>query len=59
MCRIAGIISSRLRQDVNGSIDAICNGELGKAINPDGLVELENALSDYLITPVTELTRRI
>lgn len=40
--------------NVDGSVDAIRYGELGKAINPDGLAELEKALSDYLSTPVPE-----
>jgi len=44
--------------NVDGSIDAICHGELGKAINPDDLGELESALSDYLKAPLTEENRK-
>jgi glycosyltransferase involved in cell wall biosynthesis len=40
--------------NVDGSVDAIRDGELGTAINPDGLAELEKALSDYLTTPLPE-----
>ncbi|MCR8560200.1 glycosyltransferase family 4 protein [Mucilaginibacter sp. BJC16-A38] len=42
----------------DGSIDAICNGELGKAINVDNLNELENAITDYLESPVTAKDRK-
>lgn len=42
----------------DGSIDAIWNGELGKAINPDDLAGLENAITDYLNTPLTEDIRQ-
>jgi phosphatidyl-myo-inositol dimannoside synthase len=44
--------------NVDGSIDAICNGKLGKAINPDDLSALENALIDYLEAPLTEIKRQ-
>ena len=43
--------------NVDGSVDAIRDGELGTAINPDGLAELEKALSDYLSTPMPESRR--
>jgi phosphatidylinositol alpha-1,6-mannosyltransferase len=42
----------------DGSIDAIWNGELGKAINPDDLTSLESAITDYLTTPSTEDIRQ-
>jgi phosphatidylinositol alpha-1,6-mannosyltransferase len=42
----------------DGSIDAICNGALGKAINADDLMELENAITEYLQTPLTEERRK-
>jgi len=42
----------------DGSIDAICNGALGKAINPDDLSELEGAITDYLKAPLTATTRQ-
>ncbi len=45
--------------NADGSIDAICNGELGKAINPDDLDELENTLLDFLKAPITESTRKL
>jgi len=44
--------------NVDGSTDAICHGKLGKAVNPDDLTELENALTDYLKTGFTEGTRK-
>ena len=44
--------------NVDGSVDAIRDGELGTAINPDGLAELEKALTDYLTTPLPEGKRR-
>jgi len=43
--------------NVDGSVDAIRDGELGTAINPDGLAELEKALSDYLSNPLPEAKR--
>jgi phosphatidylinositol alpha-1,6-mannosyltransferase len=39
--------------NVDGSMDAIRNGELGKAVNPDDLDELENTLTSYLKQPIT------
>ncbi len=39
--------------NVDGSLDAIKNGELGQAINPDDLTELENALAAYLNKSLT------
>ncbi|WP_295672686.1 glycosyltransferase family 4 protein [uncultured Mucilaginibacter sp.] len=44
--------------NVDGSVDAICNGELGKAINPDDLAELENALTDFIKTASTKEARK-
>jgi len=44
--------------NVDGSLDAIRNGELGKAINPDDLVALEEAITGYLIPPVNITTRQ-
>jgi phosphatidyl-myo-inositol dimannoside synthase len=38
--------------NVDGSTDAIRDGELGRAVNPDGLSELEEALVDYLNSPL-------
>jgi glycosyltransferase involved in cell wall biosynthesis len=40
--------------DSDGSIDAIRNGKLGKAINPDDLKELEAAVTESLKNPLTE-----
>ncbi len=40
--------------NVDGSVDAIRDGELGTAINPDGLAELESALSEYLSNPLPD-----
>jgi phosphatidyl-myo-inositol dimannoside synthase len=42
----------------DGSIDAIRNGELGKAINPDDLTALESAITDNLKTPLTDEIRQ-
>lgn len=42
----------------DGSIDAIYNGELGTAINPDDLTELENTITRYLENPLTVSERR-
>jgi phosphatidylinositol alpha-1,6-mannosyltransferase len=39
--------------NADGSNDAIRNGELGKAINVDNLTELEQAITDNLINPLT------
>ncbi|HEY8782068.1 MAG TPA: glycosyltransferase family 4 protein [Mucilaginibacter sp.] len=44
--------------NLDGSVDAICNGELGKAINPDNLDELECAITKYLETPFSEKDRQ-
>jgi len=44
--------------NVDGSVDAICNGELGRPINPDDLAELEKALIDYLKSPLTKTKRQ-
>jgi glycosyltransferase involved in cell wall biosynthesis len=38
--------------NADGSIDAICNGELGKAIDPDDLAGLYNGITEYLATPL-------
>ncbi|MBC7401146.1 MAG: glycosyltransferase family 4 protein [Mucilaginibacter sp.] len=38
--------------NVDGSLDAIKNGELGKAVNPDDLEELEHTLAEYLKNPL-------
>jgi len=42
----------------DGSIDAICNGALGTAINVDDLAELETAIAGNLKTPLTENKRQ-
>ena len=44
--------------NADGSIDAIYNGELGKAINADNLDELKEAIIEYLKTPLTEARRK-
>lgn len=44
--------------NIDGSIDAIKNGELGKAINPENLTELENAVTAHLKEPLTETMRQ-
>ncbi|HWZ36318.1 MAG TPA: glycosyltransferase family 4 protein, partial [Mucilaginibacter sp.] len=44
--------------NVDGSLDAIRNGELGTAVNPDDLTELKNTLSKYLQTPLTPVIRK-
>jgi phosphatidylinositol alpha-1,6-mannosyltransferase len=38
--------------NVDGSIDAIRDGELGRAVNPEGLAELEEAITEYFETPL-------
>ncbi|MDP9077343.1 MAG: glycosyltransferase family 4 protein [Bacteroidota bacterium] len=43
--------------NADGSVDAICNGELGTAINADDLDELENAITSYLTTQLTSKKR--
>ncbi|HEY2581884.1 MAG TPA: glycosyltransferase family 4 protein [Mucilaginibacter sp.] len=42
----------------DGSVDAICNGKLGKAIDPDDLNELEAAITERLKVPLTETKRK-
>lgn len=42
----------------DGSIDAIYNGELGKAINVDDLIELEKTITEYLQAPLTGKKRQ-
>jgi phosphatidylinositol alpha-1,6-mannosyltransferase len=44
--------------NVDGSLDAIKNGELGQAINPDDLTELENTLTIYLNKSLTTAERK-
>ena len=44
--------------NVDGSIDAIKNGLLGRAINPNNLAELENALTEELQKPLIEIMRK-
>ncbi|MDB4926952.1 glycosyltransferase family 4 protein [Mucilaginibacter sp.] len=44
--------------NVDGSLDAIRNGELGRAINPDDLIELENALATDLNRSLTIAERK-
>jgi phosphatidylinositol alpha-1,6-mannosyltransferase len=44
--------------NADGSIDAIRNGELGKAINVDELDDLERAITQSLTTPLTADIRR-
>jgi len=44
--------------NVDGSLDAIRNGELGTAVNPDDLTELKNTLSKYLKNPLTPVIRQ-
>jgi glycosyltransferase involved in cell wall biosynthesis len=43
--------------NADGSIDAIRNGELGKAINADDPVQLYNCITGYLETPLTPAKR--
>jgi phosphatidylinositol alpha-1,6-mannosyltransferase len=43
--------------NADGSIDAIRNGELGKAIDVDNLAELEQAITENLKTPLTSEKR--
>ena len=43
--------------NVDGSVDAIRGGELGRAVNPDDLNELEEAIVAYLETPLPLLRR--
>lgn len=44
--------------NADGSTDAIQDGQLGKAINPDNLTSLETAITEYLTTPLTEHKRQ-
>jgi glycosyltransferase involved in cell wall biosynthesis len=44
--------------NADGSIDAIRNGELGKAIDADDPIELHNCIIDYLATPLTAAKRK-
>jgi phosphatidylinositol alpha-1,6-mannosyltransferase len=44
--------------NADGSIDAIRNGELGKAIDVENLEALENAITENLQTPLTVKTRQ-
>ena len=43
--------------NVDGSVDDIRDGQLGRAVNPDDLEELEEAIVDYLETPLPLLRR--
>jgi phosphatidylinositol alpha-1,6-mannosyltransferase len=44
--------------NVDGSIDAIKNGELGRAVNPDDLIELKHTLATYLQKTLTIESRK-
>ena len=44
--------------NVDGSMDAIRNGELGKAVNPDDLDEIQSTIEAYLQTPLTVADRQ-
>ena len=44
--------------NADGSIDAIRNGELGKAIDPDDEAGLYNGITEYLATPLTTAKRK-
>lgn len=44
--------------NADGSIDAIRNGELGKAIDADDLDELEKTITGCLAIPLTEIRRQ-
>jgi len=44
--------------NADGSVDAIRNGELGKAIDVENLVALEDAITENLQTPLTVKTRQ-
>jgi phosphatidyl-myo-inositol dimannoside synthase len=43
--------------NVDGSVDAIRNGELGKAVGPDDLIALGSAITEYLENPPTTTSR--
>jgi phosphatidylinositol alpha-1,6-mannosyltransferase len=42
----------------DGSLDAICNGELGTAIDADDLQQLEQTITGYLNEPLTNVVRQ-
>ncbi|MFI5157917.1 MAG: glycosyltransferase family 4 protein [Sphingobacteriales bacterium] len=42
----------------DGSVDAVRNGELGSAINVDSADELEAAITQHLVTPLTKEKRK-
>lgn len=44
--------------NADGSVDAIRNGELGKAIDTDNLTELHNCITEYLERPLTPTKRK-
>lgn len=44
--------------NVDGSLDAVRNGELGKTVNPDDLEELERTLTEYLKQPLDIAKRK-
>ncbi|MDN3548751.1 glycosyltransferase family 4 protein [Mucilaginibacter aquaedulcis] len=44
--------------NADGSVDAIRDGELGKAINTDNLTELHACIADYLDKPLTPAKRK-
>ncbi|QXV67089.1 glycosyltransferase family 4 protein [Mucilaginibacter sp. 21P] len=44
--------------NADGSVDAVRDGELGIAIDPDNEKELEHAIADYLDKPLTNAKRR-
>ncbi len=44
--------------NIDGSVDAIKNGLLGRAVNPNDLDELEKALTEELQKPITEAIRK-
>lgn len=44
--------------NADGSTDAIRNGELGKAIDPDDLTGLYNGITEYLTTPLIAAKRK-
>lgn len=44
--------------NADGSIDAIRNGELGRAIDADDPIELHNCIIEYLATPLTAAKRK-
>ncbi|WPU91632.1 glycosyltransferase family 4 protein [Mucilaginibacter sabulilitoris] len=44
--------------NADGSVDAIRNGELGKAIDTDNLAELHGCIAEYLARPLTPTKRK-